>query len=120
MPFSYAQYAGNGSATTFSVPFPYLLKAHVKVYLGLVIETGAYTALLAEGAGYTWTSGTQISATVAPAAGVQLTVRRETPNGSQVVVWNDGSNLIGNDLNISDLQNLYVVQEWIDYCRQIQ
>jgi hypothetical protein len=115
VPFSYAQYAGNGSATTFSVPFPYLLKAHVKVYLGLVIETGAYTALLAEGAGYTWTSGTQISATVAPAAGVQLTVRRETPNGSQVVVWNDGSNLIGNDLNISDLQNLYVVQEWIDY-----
>lgn len=115
MPFSYAQYTGNGSATTFSVPFPYLLKAHVKVYLGLVIETGVYTALLADGVGYTWTSGTQIETTVAPAAGVRLTVRRETPNSSQVVVWNDGSNLIAEDLNISDLQSFYVVQEWIDY-----
>lgn len=115
MPFSYAQYAGNGSTTTFSVPFPYLLRAHVKVYLGLVIETGAYSALLAEGPGYTWTSNTQIQTTAPPLAGVQLTVRRETPNGSQVVIWNDGSNLIGDDLNISDLQNLYVVQEWVDY-----
>jgi hypothetical protein len=47
VPFSYAQYTGNGSAVNFSVPFPYLLKAHVKVYTGLVIETGAYTTLLA-------------------------------------------------------------------------
>lgn len=115
MPFSYAQYAGNGSTTTFSVPFPYLLRAHVKVYLDLVIETGAYSALLAEGPGYTWTSNTQIQTTAPPLAGVQLTVRRETPNGLQVVIWNDGSNLIGDDLNISDLQNLYVVQEWVDY-----
>lgn len=115
MPYSYAQYAGNGSATTFSVPFPYLLKAHVKVYLGLAIETGAYTTLLAEGTGYAWVSDTQVQVTAAPAAGVRLTVRRETPNGSQVVAWNDGSNLIQDDLNISDLQSLYVVQEWIDF-----
>ena len=115
MPYSYAQYAGNGSATTFSVPFPYLLKAHVKVYLGLVIETGAYTTLLAEGTGYTWVSDTQVQVAAAPATGVRLTVRRETPNGSQVVAWNDGSNLIQDDLNISDLQSLYVVQEWIDF-----
>lgn len=115
MPFSYAQYAGNGSTTTFSVPFPYILKTHVKVYLDLVIETGAYSALLVDGADYTWTSGTQIQATIAPAVGVKLTVRRETPNGSQIVVWNDGSNLIAPDLNISDLQSFYVVQEWVDY-----
>jgi len=115
VPFSYAQYAGNGSTTTFSVPFPYLLKAHVKVYLDLVIETGSYSALLAEGTDFTWTSDTQIQAVVAPASGVQLTVRRETPNGTQVVGWQDGSNLVADDLNISDLQNLYVVQEWVDY-----
>jgi hypothetical protein len=115
VPFSYAQYTGNGSTTTFSVPFPYLLKAHVKVYLDLVIETGVYSALLADGTGYAWTSNTQIQTTVAPGVGVQLTVRRETPNGSQVVVWNDGSNLIAEDLNISDLQTFYIVQEWVDY-----
>jgi hypothetical protein len=115
VPFSYAQYTGNGSTTTFSVPFPYLLKAHVKVYLDLVIETGAYSVLLADGPGYTWVSNTQIQAAVAPGVGVQLTVRRETPSSSQVVIWNDGSNLIADDLNISDLQSFYVVQEWVDY-----
>jgi hypothetical protein len=115
VPFSYAQYAGNGSATTFAVPFPYLLRAHVKVYLNLVIETGVFSSLLVDGTGYTWTSNTQIQTTVAPGAGVQLTIRRETPNGSQVVVWNDGSNLTAEDLNIADLQSFYVVQEWVDY-----
>ena len=114
-PYSYRQYAGNGTAKDFAVPFPYLERAQVRVYINLVIETGVYTTLLAEGTGYSWTSNTQIQAVTAPAAGQVLTVRRETPNGSQVVVWQDGSNLIAADLNISDLQNLYVVQEWIDY-----
>jgi len=114
-PYSYRQYAGNGTAKDFAVPFPYLERAQVRVYINLVIETGVYTTLLAEGTGYSWTSNTQIQAVTAPATGQVLTVRRETPNGSQVVVWQDGSNLIAADLNTSDLQNLYVVQEWIDY-----
>lgn len=114
MPFSYAQYAGNGSATTFSVPFPYLLKAHVKLYTGYNIVDSAFTSQLADGAGYAWTSGTQVQTTVAPAVGVTLTIVRETPDSSQVVVWNDGSNLIADDQNTADLQNLYVVQEQQD------
>ncbi len=114
-PFSYRQYPGNGATVDFSVPFPYLLRDHVKLYLGLVIEAGAYDQLLIEGVDYTWTSDVQVQLAVAPAAGVQLTVRRETPNGSQIVPWQNGSNLIAADLNISDLQNLYVVQEWVDY-----
>lgn len=114
MPFSYAQYAGNGSTTTFSVPFPYLLKAHVKLYTGFNILTGAYTAELVEGTGFTWTSGTQVQTTVAPANGVTLTVIRQTPSSSRVVDWNDGSNLIAADLDTADLQNLYVVQEQQD------
>jgi hypothetical protein len=115
VPFSYSQFTGNGSTTTYSVPFPYLLKSHVKVYRNLVIETGAYDALLVDGVGYTWTSDSQIQTTAAPAVGARLTIRRETPNGQQVVQWQDGSTLIAADLNTSDLQNLYVVQEWVDY-----
>ena len=114
MPFSYAQYAGNGSATTFSVPFPYLLKGHVKLYTGYNILNGTFTSQLVDGVGYTWTSGTQVQTTVAPAVGVTLTIVRETPDSSQVVVWNDGSNLIADDQNTADLQNLYVVQEQQD------
>jgi hypothetical protein len=112
--FSYASYAGNGSNKNFSVPFPYLLKAHVKVYTGFNILDGTYTSLLVEGTDYTWTSGTQVQTTVAPANGVTLTVLRDTPDSSQLVPWTDGSNLVSNDLNTADLQNLYVVQEQQD------
>jgi len=114
MPLSYAQYAGNGATTTFSVPFPYLLKAHVKLYTGYNILTGAYTSQLTEGTDYSWSSGTQVQATTAPANGVTLTVLRDTPDSSQLVPWQDGSNLIAADLNTADLQNLYVVQEQQD------
>ena len=114
MPLSYAQYAGNGSTTTFSVPFPYLLKAHVKLYTGYNILSGAFTTQLAEGTDFTWTSGTQVQTTVAPANGVTLTVLRDTPDSSQLVPWQDGSNLTADDLNNADLQNLYVVQEQQD------
>jgi hypothetical protein len=114
VPFSYAQYAGNGSATTFSVPFPYLLKAHVKLYTGFNIIDGTFASQLVDGTDYTWTSNTQVQTTVAPAAGVTLTMLRDTPDTSQLVVWQDGSNLIADDQNVADLQNLYVVQEQQD------
>ncbi len=113
-PFSYRQYAGNGSTTTFSVPFPYLLKAHVKVYLGFNILDGTFTSELANGAGFNWTSGTQIQTVAAPASGQTLTVIRQTPNTTRLVDWQDGSNLIADDLDTADLQNLYVVQEQQD------
>jgi len=114
VPFSYAQYAGNGSTTTFSVPFPYLLKAHVRLYTGFNVLTGTFSTQLTDGVDYTWTSSTQVQTTVAPASGVTLTVIRDTPDTSQLVPWQDGSNLIADDLNIADLQNLYVVQEQQD------
>ena len=114
MPFSYAQYAGNGSTTSFAVPFPYLLKAHVKVYIGYSLLNGTYTSELVDGTGFNWTSSTQIQAVVAPANGQTLTVIRKTPDSSQLVPWQDGSTLIAADLNTADLQNLYVVQEQQD------
>ena len=114
MPLSFASYTGNGSTTTFSVPFPYILKAHVKLYIGYNILDGTYTSLLADGTNYTWTSGTQVQLTTAPTAAQVLTVIRDTPDSSQLVPWQDGSNLIAGDLNTADLQNLYVVQEQQD------
>ena len=113
-PFSYRQYAGNGSTTTFSVPFPYLLKAHVKVYLGFNILDGTFASELADGVGFNWTSSSQIQTVAAPASGQTLTVIRQTPNTTRLVDWQDGSNLIADDLDTADLQNLYVVQEQQD------
>jgi hypothetical protein len=113
-PYSYRQYAGNGATTTFSVPFPYLLKAHVHLYLGYDILDGTFTSELVNGVGFNWTSGTQVQCTVAPASGQTLTVIRLTPSDSRLVDWQDGSNLIADDLDTADLQNLYVVQEQQD------
>jgi hypothetical protein len=113
-PYSYRQYAGNGAAKDFSVPFPYLEKAHVHVYLGFNLLDGTFTSELAETSGFTWTSGTVVRTVTAPATGTTLTVIRQTPNGQQLVEWVDGSNLISADLNTSDKQNLYVVQEQQD------
>jgi hypothetical protein len=113
-PYSYRQYAGNGSTTTFSVPFPYLLKAHVKVYLNYDLLDGTFSSQLQEGTGYSWTNGSQIQLTTAPATGAVLTVLRDTPDGTLLVLWQDGSNLVADDLQTSDLQNLYVVQEATD------
>jgi hypothetical protein len=113
-PFSYRQYPGNGSTTVFSVPFPYLLKSHVRLYLGFNILDGTFTSELADGVGFNWTSGTQVQCVAAPASGQTLTVIRQTPNGTRLVDWQDGSNLIADDLDTADLQNLYVVQEQQD------
>ena len=113
-PYSYRQYPGNGATTSFAVPFPYLLKAHVHVYLGFNLLNGTYSTELLETTGFTWTSGTQIQTVAAPASGQILTVIRQTPNSQQLVEWQDGSTLISADLNTSDLQNLYVVQEQQD------
>lgn len=114
MPFSYAQYTGNGSTTTFSVPFPYILKTHVALYTGYDLLNGTFSTELTEGTDYSWTSGTQVQTSSALAAGVVLTVLRTTPGGSLLVPWQDGSNLVADDLVTSDLQNLYVVQESTD------
>ena len=114
MPLSYATYTGNGSTTTFSVPFPYLLKAHVKLYIGYNILDGSYTSLLVDGTNYSWTSSTQVQLTTAPTGAQVLTIIRDTPDSSQLVPWQDGSNLIAGDLDTADKQNLYVVQEQQD------
>ena len=114
MALTYTQTPGNGSNRLFSVSFPYLLRIHVKVFLDYDLATGIGTEL-AEGAGFSWLSDTQIQTTVAPASGVTATVIRRTPSGSQLVTYAPGSPPTPTDLNISDLQSLYVVQEWIDF-----
>jgi hypothetical protein len=79
---------------------------------------------LKDGTDFNWTSGTQVQLTIAPQAPVTgttpkpaevLTVRRITPEDSQIVQWKDGSYIIAADLNESDLQWLYLIQEHHDW-----
>jgi Phage T7 tail fibre protein len=119
-PYSYRQYQGDGLAKTFSVPFPYLERVHVHLYLD--------GKELAEGTDYSWTSGVQVQLTTALQAAVVgtpgtpaqvLTVRRITPEDDQIVQWKDGSYLISEDQNESDKQWLYLIQEHHDGLMQL-
>jgi len=109
-PLAYNSYVSNGAKTTFDVTFPYLWRAHVKVYTGydLVQRTGTE---LREGSQYTWTDGTTIELAQPADVGTTLTIIRETPDTAPLVAWQDGSNLLAIDLNTSVQQNLYVFQE---------
>lgn len=120
-PYSYRQYLGDGIARDFSVPFPYLQRADVHVFLG--------SRELVEGTDYSWTSGVELLLTVAPqgpvtggaaAAAELLTVRRLTPEDLQIVQWQDGSYIVQSDLNESDLQLLYLIQEHHDQLMLLQ
>jgi len=118
MPLSYTTHTvastASGSGLQFSVNYPYILRSHVKVYYGRDILAGTHTSLLVDGTDYNWTTDTQITLTAAPSSQSTLTIIRETPTSAQLVPWQDGSNLIADDLNKSDKQNLYAVQELQD------
>jgi hypothetical protein len=112
--YSYQSYNGNGSTVLFAVPFPYLVRSHVKVYIGFNILTGSYTSELSEGVGFTWVGGTQIQCSTPPGSGQVLTVVRQTPTSTRLVDWSDGAQLTAADLDTADLQGLYALQEQQD------
>ncbi len=118
MPLSYQTHSvtssASGSGLQFSVTYSFLLKAHVKLYYGLDILANTSTSLLVDGVDYNWTSTTQVTLTSAPSSNQTLTIIRDTPDSTQQVVWQDGSNLIADDMNTADRQNLFVVQEQQD------
>lgn len=113
-PYSYRTYDGNGSTVTFAVPFPYIAREHVRVYINRNATTGEFESELAPGTGFTWPSDTLVTVTVPPPLGKTVTVARVTPIDSLVSVWQAGSPPTAAELTAADLQNLYAVQEYID------
>jgi hypothetical protein len=107
--YSYANYLGDGVTTQFSIPFPFLSKSHVKVYVD-----GSEKLLNSD---YTVNIGSsRVEFTSAPAVGNSVKIYRLTPRAGsdRVVVFKDPSNLSAADLNNSDLQALYILQELLD------
>ena len=49
-----------------------------------------------------------------PALALKFLIRRETPESDQIVLWQNGSYVVAEDLNESDLQWLYLIQEHHD------
>lgn len=101
--YSRSNYTGDGAITQRAVSFPFLLRAHVKVYLDEV-ETTAFT----------WLHDGLINITTAPAVDVAISIRRETPIDELIVDYMDGATLVESDLDNAQLQVHYIVQELVD------
>ena len=104
MPTYYAQvtYTGNGSTTSYAIPFSYIDSSHVKAYINGTI-TSAFTV-----------STSTLVFTSAPANGATIRIERQTPLDARLVDFADGSVLTEADLDRSANQNFFIAQEVAD------
>jgi len=102
MAYSYIRYWGDGETDSFTVPFAYLHKDHVRVYVNeeevLFHLINPFVAKLA----------------AAPTVGAMVMIERNTPRDHSVVDYQNGSVLTDADLNAATLQNLFIAQEAFD------
>lgn len=103
MSYSINSYVASGSQTQFAVTFPYLAKNHVEVRLNGTLTTA-----------YTWASSGVIQLNTAPAAGVVVDIRRNTPKDARLINFQDASTLIERDLDMDSDQAFYLAQEAFD------
>jgi len=102
MALSYVQYTGDGSTTDRAVPFPFISRSHVEVKVDNVVTA------------FTWVTDGTIRISPAPAAGTTIDIRRNTPDDSRLVDFQDASSLTEADLDLSANQQFYLQQELID------
>jgi hypothetical protein len=104
MPTYFAQvtYTGNGSTTSYAIPFSYIDSSHVKAYINGTL-TSAFTV-----------STSTLTFTSAPANGATIRIERQTPIDARLVDFADGSVLTEADLDRSANQTFYIAQEVAD------
>jgi len=103
MAFSYHNYPGDNSTTTFNIPFTYTDTSELSVTVDGVAETGL-----------TFPSTSTVTLTSAPASGTLVQVRRTTTLTSRAVDFASGSVLTEEDLDNSNIQVFHAAQEAVD------
>ena len=101
---SFVRYTGNGSTSSYAVPFSYRDQGDVAV----TIDGVATTAFTWDGA------GTNITFTSPPANLSSIEIRRTTSQSARLVDYADGSVLKENDLDTDSTQSFMMGQEAID------
>lgn len=104
MSLSRVQYTGNGSGI-YTVPFPYISEAYVKVYVDGLLVT--------QDVDYTFLTASSIQFTADP-TGSTILIQRETTNTERLVDFQDGAILNEKALDLSADQAFHVVQETLD------
>lgn len=105
MAYSYITYTGDGSTQIYTVPFPFIKKEDIHVYVDAVEIPEE---------GFEWLSDASIKLKTAPESGVTIRIRRITDKEEAVVDFQDGSVLSSEDLDQNTRQLLFVSQEAYD------
>ena len=105
--------------TEFTLTFSYLSREHIVVTrINADSSTTTLTVITTSGPPtgdeFIWEADNKIEIGTALTAGQKLQIQRDTPENRQLVQWADGSYIIADDLNESDLQWLYNIQELED------
>lgn len=93
-------YTGDGSTTDYTLTFPYLAVADVRVSLDDIGTTA-----------FTLTNATTLRFTTAPGNGVAIRIYRVTDDANNKIVFSSGSTIKAGDLNDAVNRNLYIAQE---------
>ena len=102
-------YIGNGTQTDFSIPFDYLKKSFVRVYVDSVLLTGGdYGDTTAD---YYFLDKTTVRLKTPPAENIEVTIRRYTSATERIVSFEDASILKATDLDTSQLQTFHIAEE---------
>ena len=101
--YARVEYIYNGGDATFSIPFPYLKKEHIQVFIDDV-----------ETVNYTYNTPTQIVINTNIDNGQTVSIRRNTPLNNRMVVFSDTSILDQDAQNLSANQLFYSLQEIAD------
>ena len=104
-------YQGDGSTTDFAVPFDYLRKSFVRVFLNRDQELvgGATNDVNSD---YYFVDPTTIRLRkIVPTVNQTLTVRRYTSGTDRVASFRDGSVLYAKDLDTSQVQAFHIAEE---------
>ncbi len=101
---SFVRYTGNGTTTTYAIPFSYRSEDDLSATVAGVNIT-AYTLDAA---------GTNLTFTTAPANGAAIEIRRTTSQSTKLVDYVSGAVLTENDLDTDSDQAFYMSQEAID------
>lgn len=118
-------YLGDGARVDFDVTFDFLSRDQVFVYQIAVVD-GATTELTVVTSGtpaagqYKWKNDQEITVGgTAISSDYQVKIQRRTLLNQPEVDWQDGSDMIAEDLNTSEDQSIYLDQELHDWLNEI-
>jgi hypothetical protein len=106
---SFVRYTGNGTTTTYAIPFSYRSTDDLSATVAGVNIT-AYTLDAA---------GTNLTFTTAPANGAAIEIRRTTSQSTKLVDYVSGAVLTENDLDTDSDQAFFMSQEAIDNANDV-